>query len=67
VKGAKRFLLAALGMFVISYLAFPSTGPLSTGLDLLSSLAAVAALMAYLVGVFLLIAAGFLAVKTFVK
>jgi hypothetical protein len=34
---------------------------------LLSSLAAVAALMAALVGVFLLIAAGFLAVKALVK
>jgi hypothetical protein len=63
VKGAKRFVLTALGMFVIGrILVF-----LSTGSDLLNFLAAVVALMADLVGVFLLIAAGFLAVKTFVK
>lgn len=40
---------------------------LSTGSDLLNFLAAVVALMADLVGVFLLIAAGFLAVKALVK
>jgi hypothetical protein len=63
VKSAKRFVLVALGMFVIGrILVF-----LSTGSDLLNFLAAVVALMADLVGVFLLIAAGFLAVKALVK